>query len=90
MYLSGMTTSIVLSKCYPIDQMQFIRSTKYLSVDNLKSLYYSLIRSHLTYGKMLWGSAYQYRLDKLEILKKKSIRNMCNAGYNTPTTPLFK
>ena len=40
----------------------------YMSVDNLKSLYYSLIDFRLTYGTTLWGSAYQYRLHKLEIL----------------------
>ena len=63
-----------------------IRTIKrYLSVDNLKPLYYSLIHSHRTYVTMLWGSAYQYRLHKLEKLQK-SIRKMCNAGYNA----LFK
>ena len=81
MDLRGMTTSIVLSNSYPVDHMQFIRS-KDMSVNNLKSLYYSLIHSTLTYDTMLWGSSYQYRLHKLEILQKKSIRNMCNAGYN--------
>jgi len=30
---------------------------EYLYVDSLKSLYYSLIHYHLTYGTMLWGSA---------------------------------
>ena len=40
----------------------------YLSVDNLKSLYYSLIHSHLTYAILLRWSPYQYRLHKLEIL----------------------
>ena len=62
---------------------------RYMFVDNLKSLYYSLIHSHLTYSIMLWGSSYQYRLYKFEILQKKSIRNMCNAGYNAPKTPLL-
>jgi len=63
---------------------------RYLSVDNLKLIYYSLIGSHLTCGTILWGSAHQFRLDKLETLQKKSIRSMCNAGYNAPKTSLFK
>ena len=41
------------------------------STSNLKLLYHSLIHSHLTYGTALWGSAYQYRLHKLEITQKK-------------------
>ena len=58
--------------------------SKDMSVDNLKSLYYRLIHSPLTYGTLLWGSTHQYRLNKLEILQKKSIRNMYNAGFNAP------
>ena len=33
---------------------------RFLSVDNLKSLYFSLVHSHLAYGNMLWGTAYIY------------------------------
>ena len=62
----------------------------YLSLDNMKSLYHSLVHSHLTYGTILWGSAFKYRLHKVEILQKKAIRNNCNTIYNAPTAPLFK
>ena len=37
-----------------------------------------------------WGSAFKYRLHKVEILQKKAIRNTCNTVYNAPTAPLFK
>ena len=41
-----------------------IRSAKrFLSVDNLKSLYFSLVHSHLAYGNMIWGTAYLHRDD---------------------------
>ena len=61
----------------------------------MKTLYYSLIHSHLSYGTMLWGSAFQYRLRQLEVIQKKSVRNICkggpcNVGYNAHTSPLFK
>ena len=46
MDLSGMTTSILLSKRYPGSYA--IHTVKgYMSVDNLKSLYYSLNTFHL-------------------------------------------
>ena len=61
-----------------------------LSTSNLKLLYHSLIHSHLTYGTALWGSAYQYRLHKLEITQKKCIRHICGVPYNEHTNPLFK
>ena len=66
-----------------------IRSKIYICRKS-KSLYYSLIHSHLTYGTLLWASSYQYRLHKLELLKMKSIRNICNDGYYPPTTPFVK
>ena len=56
----------------------------------MKTLYYSLIHSHLSYGTLLWGSAFQYRLHQLEVIQKKSVRNICNAKYNAHTGPLFK
>ena len=39
---------------------------------------------------MIWGSAYKYRLLKLEILQKKSVRNIFKAQYNAPSSPIFK
>ena len=63
---------------------------RFLSTDNMKTLYYSLIHSHLSYGTMLWGSAFQYRLRQLEVIQKKAVRNICNVGYNAHTSPLFK
>ncbi len=50
-----------------------------LSRYNLKQLYYSLFHSHLSYGILLWGSAYKYRLHKIEVSQKKAIRNIMNA-----------
>jgi len=63
---------------------------RYLSVENLKALYHSLVHSHLTYGNLVWGSSFKYRQNKLISLQKKCIRNICKAPYNQETTPLFK
>ena len=63
---------------------------RFLSKDNMKTLYYSLIHSHLSYGTLIWGSAFQYRLRQLEVIQKKAVRNICNAVYNAHTDPLFK
>ena len=63
---------------------------RFLFMNNMKLLYHSLIHSHLSYGTMLWSSASQYRLRKLEISQKKCIRNICNTKYNEHTSRLFK
>ena len=67
-------------------------ANRYLLVKNLKSLYFSFVHSYLSYGAMIWSSAYQCRLHQLEILQKKAIRDVCKATciYNAPSTPLFK
>jgi len=94
-----MTTSITLSNSYPMDHMEFIRS-KDMSVDNLKSLYYSLVQFPLTYDTMLWGSVYQYRLHKHEtshishfkqlgIAKLMDIYNIQQLMYSYITGTLF-
>ena len=62
----------------------------FLSINEMKLLYHNLIHRHLSYGTMLWSSASQCRLRKLEISQKKCIRNICNKKFNEHTSPLFK
>ena len=54
-----------------------------------RTLYFSLIYSHLLYGILIWGSAYATNKKKLAIIQKKIIRILANANYNDHTTPLF-
>ena len=63
---------------------------RYLSVENLKTLYFSFVHSYISYGTIIGSCAYQYKLHKLEILQKRAIRNICNVKYNEPSTPLSK
>ena len=54
----------------------------------LKSLYYTLIHSHMTYGIHAWGNASS--IAKLFVLQKRAIRIINNNKYRTHTEPLFK
>ena len=68
-----------------------LNSSKHiLSHEHLKSLYYTLIHSHLTYGLLLWGSTYKTFLHKLEVLQNKAIRSITNSKYNESTEPVYK
>ena len=60
----------IASGCYAIKMAKHIHV---LSSKNLNCLYYSLVHSHLNYGNILWGSAYQYRLHKLVKLQNKCV-----------------
>ena len=62
---------------------------KCLLTDNLKMLYHSLIHPYLTYGIMLWGSAYKTHLHKLAVIQKKAVRCITNSKFNEHSAPLF-
>ena len=55
----------------------------------LKSLYYALFESHLSYGLAIWGKTHQYLIKPIEIMQKKAIRLIAKKDYNSPTDELF-
>ena len=58
----------------------------------LKTIYYCLVYSHLSYGIHAWGSACESDLNKILILQKKAARIMTGNQYfqiyGEPATPL--
>lgn len=56
----------------------------------LRSLYFSLFESHLSYALPVWGSAIQAHMQKLFILQKKAIRAISFSDFRAHTSPLFK
>ena len=63
---------------------------RYLSENNLRLLYFSVVNPYLLYGNLLWGSAYKKYVHKLVVLQKKAIRAITHSRYNESTSPLFK
>lgn len=56
----------------------------------LKTLYFTLIQSHLMYGIHVWGNACQTTLNRLILLQKRALRIINNKPYRYPTEDLFK
>ena len=56
----------------------------------LRSLYFSLFESHLSYGLPVWGCANQALIQKLFILQKKAIRAITFSDFRAHTSPIFK
>ena len=56
----------------------------------LRSLYFSIFHSHLTYGLPVWGSAAKSYLNKIAILQKRVIRTINFADFLAPSEPLIK
>ena len=62
----------------------------YVDPTTLRSLYFSLFHSSLSYGCMVWGIANKMVLDKISRLQKRAIRIITFSDYKEPTSPLFK
>ena len=64
----------------------------FMGVELLKSIYYCLVYSHLSYGIEAWGSASADDLNKILILQKKAVRIMSGCQYfqiyGEPAVPL--
>ena len=58
------------------------RVKKLLNERSLKTLYTSLIQSHLEYGVIIWSTCNSTSLQPLIIMQKKAIRIISNAPYN--------
>jgi len=56
----------------------------------MKSLYYTLIHPYLNYGTLLWGSAAQNSLKRIETLQNKALRNITKSNYNDSVLPLYE
>jgi len=61
-----------------------------LPTNEMKSLYYTLIHPYLNYGTLLWGSAAQNSLKRIETLQNKALRNITKSNYNDSVLPLYE
>ena len=66
------------------------RSRHLLSKEAMKSLYYSIFHSHLSYGILAYSSATACTLKPIIKLQKMAIRCIANVKYNAHTGKLFK
>ncbi len=56
----------------------------------LRSLYFGIFHSHLTYGLPVWGYAAQHLLEKIQLLQKKALRVITSSDYHAHTAPIMK
>jgi hypothetical protein len=71
--------------------LYFMRRAKnFVNIKGMKSLYYSLVHSHLIYAIQVWSTTSQGNINSLFKLQKQAIRLIHNAKYNAHTESLFK
>ena len=64
----------------------FNRLKHFLPTDIMKTLYSTLIESHLHFGILTWG----FERSRLLNIQKKAVRLILNKKYNAHTEPIFK
>jgi hypothetical protein len=71
--------------------MYCIRQAKnLLNTRSLKSLYYALVHSHLTYCPSIVGITNNKNIKQITVIQKKAIRVISKSKYNEHTNPIFK
>ena len=67
-----------------------LNKLKYFLPSNiLYNIYNALILSHISYGILAWGRAYDTLLNRILILQKRSLRIIEHAEHRALTDPLF-
>ena len=66
------------------------RAKNFLTFHALKSLYFALIHSHLSYCPIILSCASPSNISKIHKLQKKAIRTITKSSYNAHTGPLFR
>jgi hypothetical protein len=65
------------------------RIKNFVTKSSLRTLYFSMIHSHLQYCINIYSCATPTALNKLTLIQKKAIRIISNANYRAHTAPLF-
>ena len=66
----------------------FYRIREYLSTNELKMIYFSLVCSHLRYAIGAWGSTTKTSLQRLSTIHNKIIKTISWSAYRCHVTPL--
>lgn len=69
---------------------KFVQLRQCVNEEVLKTVYYALVQSHLTYGIIAWGGAFQNTLEKLAVIQRKILKVMYKKAYRFPTEEIFK
>lgn len=77
-------STIISRGCYAVRVV-----SNELGIASAKTVYHSLIESHLSYGIAFWGWCNQQVFNSTFILQKRAIRYMCKAKCRDHCKPLF-
>ena len=70
--------------CFALIKLQNL-----VNLSTLKSVYYSMVYTHLQYWIAVWGFACKIAINPLKKMLKKIVRIMVKASFTDPSLPIF-
>lgn len=69
---------------------KFIQLRQCTSLEIQKMVYFSLVQSHLSYGIVAWGGAYQNVIEKLSLMQRKILKIIYKKPNRFPSEELYR
>ena len=79
----------VLSKKLKRANGMLCKARHYIPLEDLKTLYFAIFSSHLTYGSQVWGQITTSFNNKIFKLQNRAIRIISFADFRAESSPLF-
>ena len=87
--LSGKSHFDVLSKKLYLANSMLAKCRNFVREEELKSIYYAIFSSHLTYGSQIWGQTNDKYMKNIFIIQKNALRIMSFSEFRAPSSSLF-
>ncbi len=77
------------SVCKKISRVSYLiwKLRDFISIEYLRTAYFGIFQSHISYGLILWGHASS--VSRILVLQKSVVRTLCHAGPLDHCRPLF-
>lgn len=86
----GKHVDYIIKKITPVIGILHRLQHKGLHRSTLRSIYFSLIQSHLSYLSIIWGCAVNHTLYPLQILQNRALRRLHALPFRTHLNELYK
>ena len=75
---------------YRKNSIELAKIRYYVNSQTLRSIYFAIFFSHLTYGSQIWGQKNNSSIKKIITLQKSAVRIITFSPFRFPTITLFR
>ena len=88
--LNGSFHCDILTKTLKRANGMLAKARHYISNDDLKSLYFAIFSSHLSYGSQIWGQVSNNFNDRIFKLQNRALRIISFSDFRADCTPIYR